>query len=280
MPEAEEIIAQISAWSSARTITIEPQAGGKTNRNYLVRVDGEKFVLRIGGENAAAIGIRRATECAAIRAAASIGVAPEVVAFLLPAGHLITRFIEGKEWSVEDFKQPRVIKRVAETLRAVHQLPPIEGVFDPYADIEQRIATAKERGLDLPSRLEEFLARMNTIRAQRQKSLGGSLALCHNDPWNNNFIDDGTVRLLDWEFAGMGDPFFDLASSAVVYSGEEKSAFLSAYFGEERPGALEELEQMIFIVMLWNATWALMQVGAGDPDVDYMGMAQHIFGRL
>ncbi|MBE0699076.1 MAG: phosphotransferase [Anaerolineaceae bacterium] len=280
MLEPEEIIAQINDWHNARNITLQVQAGGKTNRNFLVTVDGEKFVLRIGGENAAAIGICRATECAAISAAASVGIAPEVVAFFLPEGHLVTRFIEGVEWSVEDFKQPNVIKRVAETLRLVHELPPIEGVFDPYQDIEQRIATAKERGIDLPDRLEEFLVRMNVIRVQRQKSLGGRLGLCHNDPWHNNFIDDGTVRLLDWEFAGMGDPFFDLASSAAVYSAEQKRTFLYTYFGEERTGALEELEQMIFVVMLWNATWALMQVGVGHTDIDYAGMAQHIFGRL
>ena len=92
---------------NARTITIEPQVAEKQTAITWCRVDGEKFVLRIGGENAAAIGIRRATECAAIRAAASIGVAPEVVAFLLPQGTSSRALSKGIEWSVEDFKQPR-----------------------------------------------------------------------------------------------------------------------------------------------------------------------------
>ena len=51
----------------------------------------------------------------------------------------------------------------------------------------------------------------------------------------------------------------------------------SRVFWGRTTGALEELEQMIFVVMLWNATWALMQVGVGNLDVDYAGMAQHIF---
>ena len=36
---------------------------------------------------------------------------------------------------------------------------------------------------------------------------------CHNDLLNANFIDDGTrIRIVDWEYAGMGDPFFDLGN--------------------------------------------------------------------
>ena len=39
---------------------------------------------------------------------------------------------------------------------------------------------------------------------------------CHNDLLTANFIDDGTrIRIVDWEYAGMGDRFFDLANFAV-----------------------------------------------------------------
>ena len=41
---------------------------------------------------------------------------------------------------------------------------------------------------------------------------------CHNDLLNLNFIDDGTrIRILDWEYAGMGDIFFDLGNVAAQH---------------------------------------------------------------
>ena len=39
---------------------------------------------------------------------------------------------------------------------------------------------------------------------------------CHNDLLNANFIDDGRrIRIVDWEYAGMGDPFFDLGNFSI-----------------------------------------------------------------
>jgi len=112
-----DVIARIPEWQAAKSLTVVDQPGGKTNRNFLVTVDGERFVLRVSGENTAPLGIRRATEREAILAASGIGVAPDVVAYSLPEGHLVTRFIEGVEWSPEEFRRPEVIRRVAATMR-------------------------------------------------------------------------------------------------------------------------------------------------------------------
>ena len=35
---------------------------------------------------------------------------------------------------------------------------------------------------------------------------------CHNDLLNANFLIGDRIYLLDWEYAGMGDIFFDLAN--------------------------------------------------------------------
>jgi thiamine kinase-like enzyme len=58
---------------------------------------------------------------------------------------------------------------------------------------------------------------------------------CHNDLLKGNFIDDGTrIRILDWEYAGMGDIFFDLGNFAVQheFSDEHDEILLKAYFGQ------------------------------------------------
>ncbi|MBN1875124.1 MAG: phosphotransferase family protein [Anaerolineae bacterium] len=273
------IIAQIPIWQDAQVISIELQQGGLTNTNYFVTVDGERFVLRVGDDNAIFLGIDRHTEHAALLAASSIGIIPEVIAFMLPEGHLVTRFIEGREWSIEEFKQPDVIWRVATAMRRVHELPSIPGTFSPYRDVERRLALSKTREVPLPEQLQlnRFLDKMYEIETSRAATMPGDWVLCHNDPFPNNFLDDGRVRLLDWEFAGMGDRFYDLASVCHFFSPEQKAYFLECYFGKATSEAITTLEQMWFVVAFWNATWALLQIGTPHIEHDYAAMAHHIF---
>ena len=135
-PEIQSIIDQLPAWQDAREIAVERQSGGLTNANHLLTVTGEagdveRFVLRIGGANTAELGIDRRTEREAALAVSAAGIAPEVLLFTLPEGHMITRFVEGREWSTDEFRTPEVIRRVAATMQQVHALPPISGVFSP-----------------------------------------------------------------------------------------------------------------------------------------------------
>ena len=276
-PDLQAIIDQVPAWKGAHEIHAERQPGGLTNANYLLTVDGRRYVLRIGGANTTQLGIDRRTEREAVLAVSAAGIAPEVVFFSLPEGHMITRFVEGHEWTVEEFKVPAVIRRVAETMKQVHALPPISGTFSPYRDIEQRLQVARERGTPLPNHLDRCLDRMVEIERLRA---GAPLVFCHNDPFPNNFLDAGRVLLLDWEFAGMGDRFYDLASVCHFFAPEQKALLLEAYFGEVTDETMAVLEMMWFIVAFWNGAWALLQIGNPNADFHYRQMVQNVFGRL
>jgi len=234
-------------------------------------------VLRIGGANTAQLGIDRRTERDAVLAASAAGIAPEVVLFTLPEGYMVTRFIDGHKWTPDEFRIPAVIRRVAATMRQVHALPPISGAFSPYRDIEQRLRVAGERGATMPDHLDRCLDKMYQVERERARA---PLALCHNDPFQTNFLYDGRVHLLDWEFAGMGDVFYDLASVCHIFAPEQKALLLECYFSEVTSSALETLEQMWFIVAFWNATWALLQIGNPHADVDYTQMVENIFAGM
>src|SRR5437879_10975442 len=69
---------------------------------------------------------------------------------------------------------------------------------------------------------------------------------CHNDLLNANFLDDGEIRVVDWEYAGMGDRFFDLANLSVNHDFElaDDRLLLEAYFGALRPADLAALRLM------------------------------------
>ena len=58
--------------------------------------------------------------------------------------------------------------------------------------------------------------------------------LCHNDLLAGNLLVDGDdLRIVDWEYAGMGDRWFDLGNLAVNngLGAAEEERLLTAYLG-------------------------------------------------
>lgn len=258
-------------------VLIEYQNDGLTNQNFIISSGNKKYVIRIGGKNSAVLGINRYAEYAVMKAVAKIGVGADLIYFSTETGNMITEYIEGRKWCIEDVTTSENIKRIAGTLKKVHSLPPIPYVFSPYKDIEDRIQYARQNALELPDYLDKILEKLSAIKLEREKNLHENFGLCHNDPFPNNFLEDGTVRLIDWEYGGMGDIFFDLASVSMFYSQSQKEELLKYYFGEINSKELTCLNQMSFVVSFWNAMWAVVQSKLPYPEFDYKEMAKNIF---
>lgn len=265
---------------SISDVSIEYQKDGLTNQNYIIIKDGTKYAIRVGGKNSDNLGINRSAEFAVMKAAAEIGVGAEMIYFSTDTGNMITKYIEGKKWGNEDVSISTNIRRIVETLKKVHNLPPVPYHFSPYKDIMERIQFAKHNNLELPDYLDKLLDKLNFIKRQREKNLQSYLGLCHNDPFPNNFLDDGTVRLIDWEYGGMGDIFFDLSSACMFYSQDQKEEFLQHYFGQCDKDKMEGLEQMTFVVSFWNSMWAVLQSKLSSGTYDYKTMAQQMFSNM
>lgn len=267
----------------ASELTIEYQDSGLTNSNYFVSSGTQKFVVRISGEKSGELGINRNAEFAAMKEAEKAGIGAEVLYFSVESGDMITRFIDGEKWSFEEFGQPEVIKKCALAMKRVHSLPEIRYEFSPYNDIRDRIAIAKQRKLELPYYLDTLLYKLSCIEQKRKKNSINCRGLCHNDPFANNFMDDGTVRLIDWEYAGMGDIFFDLACMGAFFNKEQKELLLKFYFGDITDDLFESFDDMLFVSAFWNAMWAVMQAGKSresDEKCNYCQMARDIFSSI
>jgi thiamine kinase-like enzyme len=263
-----------------REVELEPLGGGITNRNFKVTIGGEAFVLRIGGKDTALLGIDREAEHAATSIAADLEIGPEVVAFLEPEGYLVTRFVEGSPLPVEDVRLPETLRGVAGTLRRLHDGPSFPSRFDPFRVVEAYLATAASRGVATPREYRRAKQTADEIerarRPQRERP-------CHNDLLNANFIaQDGAVRIVDWEYAGMGDRFFDLANFSVNHelSDEQNEELLTAYFGELAEEDLHALRLMRFMSDFREAMWGVVQQGLSDIDFDFAGYANEHFARL
>jgi thiamine kinase-like enzyme len=262
-----------------RPATVEELGGGITNRNYKVMVDGSVFVLRMGGANTSLLGIDRAVEYAAGRRAFEVGVGPEVVAFVPEEGWLVARFIAGRSIPVVEMRRPEVLGRVAGALRRLHEAAAIPGRFDPWAVVDVYRAAALDHGVAIPSEFGAARALAERIRVARG---GRALVPCHNDLLNANFLDDGQVRIVDWEYAGMGDRFFDLANFSVnhEFEVEDDRRLLEAYFGEVRKADLASVRLMRFMSDFREAMWGVLQSAVSDLDFDFNGYAARHFARL
>ncbi len=262
-----------------RGARVIPLSGGITNHNFKVEVHGQAFVLRMGGAKTSMLGIDRQAEHQASLRAAEVGVGPEVAGFFEDEGWLVTRFIDGRPISPEAMRKPQTIRRVATALRRFHDAAPIPGRFDAHAVVELYHHEALEQGIEIPDAYGAAHAMSSRIRHARGPQ---PQVPCHNDLLNANFLDDGEIRIVDWEYAGMGDRFFDLANFSVnhEFGADEDQVLLTAYFGEAGVEGLASLAMMKFMSDFREAMWGVLQSGISELDFDFHGYAARHFDRL
>ena len=277
MSELSDAVERVWPGRGAR---FEVLGGGITNHNAKVEVDGEVFVLRVAGRDTDLLGIDRSVELAATRAAAERGIGPEVVEFVEPEGWLVTRFISGSTPPLEHMRDAAMLERVASALRAFHDGPAIPGQFDSFRVVEAYRETALARGGAIPDAYD----RAHEIAGRIESRRGGAAPVpCHNDLLNANFLDDGErLRIVDWEYAGMGDRFFDLANFSINHEldADGCATLLTAYFGEARPEDAAALELMRFMSDFREAMWGVVQATVSELDFDFSAYARDHFERL
>jgi thiamine kinase-like enzyme len=110
---------------------------------------------------------------------------------------------------------------------------------------------------------------------------------CHNDLLPGNILateaDPGHALLVDWEYAGMGHPYFDLANLAVNNALDEaaQDRLLGAYFGEPPgPGRTAALRLMMLVSDAREAAWGVVQGSISELDFDFADYAHQHFTRL
>src|SRR2546423_5423133 len=164
-PRLERVIRAIPEWNTAVSIATLPLEGGITNHNYLVDVDGERFVVRLAGKDTEVLGIDREAERAAAVAAHQVGIGPEVVSFLPDLGCLVTRFIDASPIPPPEMGRPGMLRRVADALRAFHEGPSIPSTFSPFRVVEGYRDEAASRGVPIPAAYDALLPSAREIEA-------------------------------------------------------------------------------------------------------------------
>ena len=280
-PRLDVAVKAVPGWEG-RHIGITPITSGITNHNYLVEADDEAFVLRLAGRDTELLGIDREAECDAGRAAAAAGVGPEIYAWLPNLSCLVTRFVAGTSVPEADLQRETVLASVVGSLRAFHSCPPLSSEFPVFRLVESYRRIASDRGVKIPGAYDDA----HEVAARIEASFDTSPmtpATCHNDLLNANFLLDGDhVWIVDYEYAGMGDPFFDLGNLAVNngLTPQAQETLLSLYFGSVNDVHRARLALMRVMSDFREAMWGLVQQGISTLDVNYVAYADTHFSRL
>lgn len=280
--QSEHVLRLVPEWDKLDAV-ISPLAGGITNQNYRVTIGDENFVLRVGGKGTHLLGIDRERERACTAITARLGIGAEVVYFhsSQTAEVLVTRFIAGTSISSEEATQPEMLQHIADTIRRYHTGPAFPGTFSPFTTVRNYYHLALDQGVTFPETLPQVFALMDHI----EKAIGPDqpLSPCHNDLLASNFIkSQHAIRIVDWEYAGMGDLFFDLGNFAANQTLDEEQClfFLHAYTGTTSASDLAHLHLMRLASDLREAFWGFLQLGISELAFDYREYAQHHLQRF
>jgi thiamine kinase-like enzyme len=263
----------------------EPLEGGITNRNLKLRAGGSDYVVRLCGRDTELLGINRAAELEANRVAHRLGIAPEVVLHLPEYGCIVTRFVHGRPIEAAELREPVVLGKVARALRSFHDDgPSLPTPFDAFRLGESYRDRTLERRGSIPAAFYSAQALMERIEAAMHGPEHTPVP-CHNDLLTANFLlrADGSLAIVDWEYAGMGDRYFDLGNLAVNndLTDADGARLLEAYWGEPADERrLATLALMRLASDYREGAWGMVQGQLSELDFDYGAYADRHLRRL
>lgn len=206
--------------------TAERLGGGSVNRTWLLISPSGEYVLRQDTSLAIKLQLDRRRESRILQDLRRFLVGPELIYAAPEEGLLVTRYIAGHELGQADLRQPQTWAAIGGLLSQIHAIP------------------ATIAATDYAYQAAAYSSLINTLVAERLAAEAGELAgrwcseqtqrvLCHHDTMPGNIIRDaaGRLRLIDWEYAGLGEPCMDLAVLLEHHrmTGHELEALLAGY---------------------------------------------------
>ena len=273
----DEAIARIDAWKG-RDVRYEELGGGITNHNYIVYVDGgppkgEKYVLRVPG---------RAPTC-------SSTVTWSVTAWCRPTRPASdpaspTRSTPKAPSSSTSSRArsciptpspgtPSASSRSWRPSRSSTTKAVFKNQIRVFDMLRKYTKLARDINAPMPPELESLLVEMDTIEKATAVRPVKDVA-CHNDLLSENFIIDATGKMwvIDWEYGGMTDPFFDLGDFVMEhpFSRDEERLIAATYCGEMDEGRFGRMMLYKIVSGVWWGVWAMIQKTVSHIDFDYM----------
>ena len=247
-------------------------SGGITNSNWRVSVDGRDFFVKIPGRGTEMF-IDRAVALDASQKAHRLGVGPAIHDWLAAGGIEIADFIaDRRPCGLADFSDAELCRSVIEQYRRFHTVPLLtltKTVFDMIDEHAEQVA-------ELHGWRPPDLARLQTKVMEARHaitSVGLDLVACFNDPMPGNFLraEDGSVLLIDYEYASNNDRAYDLGAwfGEMFFTAEQEAKAIEHYAGGPAPALLARARLYKAMADIKWATWSMVQERISAVDFDY-----------
>ncbi len=245
-----------------------PLQKGLSNSVLSFRYNGGKYVFRFPGLGSEIL-IDRGRESIIQRQIEDAGVDTSLVAMSVRYGWRISRFINTRTFHYHDVND--MVRGILQ-LRKLHAVKPkVRWEFDIREKWESiRDMTPDDKYGENFIQFPEF----NVIKERIYKLYdlaimdGIKKCLTHGDCRDENFlINDKEIHLIDWEYAGFGDPGFDIGSYVCGgdHSEEEVDRILFTYFGR-KPSLKEQRHFYAYIAItgFFYMHWTMYKESQGQ----------------
>ena len=269
---AEQAAAKVSLWRG-RPVTVSPLSGGLTNENFLVECEGKRYVLRLPRQSTELLSIDRENEVYNTKAAASTGIAPQVLEHVGGLDAMVLEFIDGQTMSATTLRSTAMTARMAQSFHRLHAAPRFLRDFNMFRLIENYLGIAEQHQVAIPPDYRDWLGTVADIELATGVAALPS-APCHNDLLCENFIDDGSaLRIVDYELSGNNDPCFDLGNTAqeAEFDQDLRGALCEAYFGRLDRRQLARMNLFALMSDVGWTLWGAIQNKISAVEYDFQG---------
>ena len=269
--EALEKIAQIFSVSESEIVNIKCLKAGMTNKSFLFSIGDDSYIFRIPGPGSEML-INRQQEKAVYDAIAPLKLSDDIIYFDGETGYKISRFYENSRNC--DAGNREDVSSCMNTLRSFHEK---RLSVDHEFNLRERIDFYEDLCFHpYCIRFEDYKQvrlQMNEL-LELMEQINPPKSLSHIDSVQSNFLilPDKSVRLIDWEYAGMCDCLIDIAMFAIYsyYDEAQLIQLMELYFA--RPATKEEQLRIYSYVALSGFLWALWaeyKASVGEDFGDY-----------
>ncbi len=274
----EAAIARIPDWNGL-DVQVETLGGGITNHNYVVTVTGRpdlpwggKYVMRIPGQGSDLF-IDREVEHQNALSASQAGVSPPVLYSLEPEMCTVVPFIEAVTMHPEDLAGHRDrLEKVVDAVRQYHDRAEFVNRIYVFDMIREYLDMARGVDAPFPEDIDWMLGLSDEIEQAMKRDQPADVA-CHCDLLSENFMleESGKMWVIDWEYGGKTDPYFDLGDFCVEHplSDDEEHLIIKRYCGTFDEARYARMMLHKLVADLWWSIWAMIQVRQSKLDFDF-----------
>lgn len=203
-----------------------PLLRGVANDVYRINTTSGSYVLKHFRYDHP-YGLDRAQEVAVQRQLAEHDLAPEVLHFDMAQGLMLQPFVEATDLAQSELGESERIQYLAQVSAHIHRLQIDVPVWSLRLRLQHYCEGLAHFDAD---RARQFQKRLQSFR-KLIEGFGAHPTFCHNDLAYHHVFVTEPPQVIDWEYSGMGDRNFDLASSMQVnqFDARQQQAFLNAY---------------------------------------------------